>query len=444
MSIDRILLINPPYDIIGVKESVSSVSITLSIAMLAAIARELDKEVLILDLNLSEDWETQINVLIEQYIPDLVAITFTTPIIGIAGRIAQRTRELMGDEVLIVGGGAHATARPDETLRQTVFDALAIGEAETSFGQFLRKGSFAGIPGWIYKSRGDIFSTGTAESVENLDDLPFAAIELFSVEEYIYPSESARENPVCLLETSRGCYSRCIFCNKNIFGHRIRRKSARRVVSEMEYILSKGFREIHLADDLFTADMQHAISVCQEILNRDLRFPWVPRSGIRVDRISPTLLDLMRQAGCYHVPFGIESGNQEILNSIKKGITVEQIRDAVSMAKSAGMETTGYFMVGLPGETRETILQTTDFAFELELDHVKFGFAVPLPGTPFFDQLYQSGRLATLDWERYTYSTPPWEIYDHPTLDKSTLEQMMIGTQRIVQIANRTIHPKKI
>jgi len=271
-------------------------------------------------------------------------------------------------------------------------------------------------------------------------NLPFAAIDLFESEKYIYPRESARANPVCLLETSRGCYARCVFCNKNIFGYKIRGKSSKRVVDEMEFILSHGFQEIHFADDLFTADMRHAELVCQEIIDRGLRFPWVPRSGIRVDRVSPQLLDLMHRAGCYHIPFGIESGNQEILDSIKKGITVDQIRKAVSMAKAAGMETTGYFMFGLPGETRDTVLQTIDFAVELTLDHIKFGVTIPLPGTSLFEQLYDQGRLCTFDWSRYTYSTPPWEIYNHPSLDRETLEQIVFKGKKLLEIANKTVH----
>ena len=276
--------------------------------------------------------------------------------------------------------------------------------------------------------------------IKNLDDLPFAAVELFDTTQYIYPADASRENPVCLLETSRGCYAYCIYCNKNIFGHKIRRKSSKRVVDEMQYILGCGFREIHFADDSFTADLNHAKGVCNEIINRGLSFPWVPRSGIRVDRVTPDLLNLMRKAGCYHTPFGIESGSQEVLDRMKKGITVDQVIRAVQMSKDAGMETTGYFMFGLPGETKDTIMKTIEFALQLRLDHNKFGVAIPLPGTEFFELLDQEGLLKTNDWEKFTYSTPPWELYHHPSLDRDTLEQITINQERLMDVANRSIH----
>ncbi len=436
----KILLINPPYEPHGIKESVSSTSVTLSLAMLAAVAKKLNRDVRILDLNLSSDYRTSLVDAVNDFIPELVGITFATPLLKISDNIALIIKELLGRNVLVVGGGPHTTARPKETLAETCFDAVAIGEAELSFEQLLSNCSFEGGSGWVYRGGEGYYISGPTQLVEDIDALPFGAFELFQAEKYIYPKESSRENPVCLIETSRGCYGRCTFCNKNIFGYRIRLKSAKRVVDEFEYILSQGFKEIHMADDSFTADINHAKGVCHEIIRRGLKFPWVPRSGIRVDRVTEELLEVMKKAGCYHIPFGIESGNQAILDSIKKGITIKQIREAVSVAKSVGMETTGYFMFGLPGETIDTIKQTIDFALELNLDHIKFGATIPLPGTLLFDSWYQEGRIKTLDWEKYTYSTPPWKIYDHPTLRQKDLENITILGKRLLDVANVGLH----
>jgi anaerobic magnesium-protoporphyrin IX monomethyl ester cyclase len=437
---ERVLFVNPPYGAIGVKESVSNVSVVLSLAMLAGITRMLGSEVRILDMNLFDNDDSAFRDALLSFSPHVVGITFTTPLSQIAKEYAKVTKSYLGKDTIAIGGGPHATALPEETLNNGLFDAILRGEGEAGFALFLQNGSFEGIKGWSYKKNGSLFISEIADMIDNLDDLPFGAFDLFDAKRYKYPLESARENPVCLLETSRGCYARCIFCNKNIFGYKIRFKSPTRIIDEIEFILSQGFREIHLADDSFTANLDHASAVCDEIIKRKLDFPWVPRSGIRVDRISSDLLDLMRRAGCYHIPFGIESGDQKILDSIKKGITIDQIRIAVSMAKSAGMETTGYFMFGLPGETIETIQRTIDFALELKLNHVKFGVAIPLPGTPFFDSMSKEGRIKTRDWRKFTYSSYPWDVYDHPSLGQDVLEKLTFAGSRLVDIANSSIH----
>lgn len=434
MKFARLLLVNPPYEAVGVSESVSSVSVTLALAMLAGLCRRHGREVRILDLNLSSRWEEVYEAELRRFAPDTVGITFTTPMAPLAARLATWTKE--AGNITVLGGGPHATALPSETLRSGPFDAVALGEAEVCFERMLTEGRFDGIEGWTTRRT---LTPSAGPLVEDLDDLPFAAVDLFEVERYVYPARACRKNPVCLLETSRGCYARCTFCNKNIFGFKIRRKSPGRVVDEMEHILSCGYGEIHLADDLFTADMRHAEAVCREILRRGVRFPWVPRSGLRVDRVSPQLLRLMAEAGCYHIPFGIESGNQEILDRIKKGITLEQVRQAVRYAKDAGMQTTGYFMVGMPGETIRTMRATLEFATNLELDYVKVGVCVPLPGTPMFTELEQAGRIRTRRWDLYTYATAPWDLVDSAEVTHEVLDQLMISGVPVMDLANQTM-----
>ena len=437
---NTILLINPPYERAGVSESVSSVSISLSLAMLGAICQNLGRNTKVLDLNLYFDWTDRLLLTVHDYEPDLVGITFTTPTYYLANEIAKTIKRENEKDVTIVGGGAHATALPRETLMGSAFDGLAIGEADLSF-QELIKTADKNTPGWFWKSDNNFVKTGVFPQISFLDNLPHGAFDLFDTEKYIYPEETSRKNPVCLLETSRGCYAKCSFCNKNIFGHRIRKKSSRRIVDEIEYILSCGFGEIHLSDDSFTADLNHAKGMCDEILARGLKFPWVPRSGIRVDRITGKVLEIMRKAGCYHVPFGIESGSQNVINRINKGITIEQVRNSVKIAKELEFETTGYFMIGLPGETVETLMKTLDFASELQLDHVKFGFTIPLPGTPMFEELEEIGNLLTRDWNKFTYTTPSWEIFGFEDKRlRAFIESVQFNDHILVDIANKSLH----
>jgi radical SAM superfamily enzyme YgiQ (UPF0313 family) len=153
-----------------------------------------------------------------------------------------------------------------------------------------------------------------------------------------------------------------------------------------------------------------------------MKFPWYPRGGIRVDRINPELLSDMRDAGCYRVPFGIESGSQKVLDRIQKGTSIEQAEKAVRMAQAAGLETECYFMIGLPGETEKDMEMSLNFAIRLNPDYMKFAVTIPLPGTPMFDEMCANNQIKTFDWDKYTFSTPASEIYDHDTLSWDRLD----------------------
>ena len=200
-------------------------------------------------------------------------------------------------------------------------------------------------------------------------------------------------------------------------------KSPDRVIEEMERMLVLGFREIHIIDDLFTADMKRAYEICEKIIKNKLKFPWYPRGGIRVDRVSPELLKIMKRAGCYRIPFGVESGSQRIIDAVKKGISLEQAEKAVAMAKREGFETECYFMLGLPTETEDDIKKTIDFSIKLDPDYAKFAITIPLPGTKMFEDMNAKGQIKTRDWEKYNFSVPPKELYDHDSLSWETIEK---------------------
>jgi radical SAM superfamily enzyme YgiQ (UPF0313 family) len=186
--------------------------------------------------------------------------------------------------------------------------------------------------------------------------------------------------------------------------------------------LSLGFREIHLADDLFTADLPRVKRICLAIIRSGLDISWYPRAGIRVDHVDRELFELMKRAGVWSVPFGIESGNENILQRIGKGITPDQVRKAVELAKSVGLTTEGYFMIGHPDETEKTIQETIRFSVSLGLDYAKFTINTPLPGTPLFEEWDRAGVIKTKDWSKYNFHTPPKELYDHPNLDWTVID----------------------
>jgi radical SAM superfamily enzyme YgiQ (UPF0313 family) len=188
-------------------------------------------------------------------------------------------------------------------------------------------------------------------------------------------------------------------------------------------MLTSGFREIHIEDDGFSTDLSRAKEICRQIIIRNLNVPWTLKNGIRVDRVDPELLELMKQAGCYQVAYGIESGNQSVLNGVGKNITLNQVQKAVNMAKRVGLETYGFFMLGLPGETEETLQDTINFALELDMDIVKFSIFTPLPGTPLFEQWQANGSILTTDWSKYSFHNLIDQVYRHPSVDHDTLRR---------------------
>lgn len=421
-----VILVNPAYSSIIYKNAKIKVGVPvdplLNLALLATPVIEAGYKVKILDLNVEANSDLFLKEEIRKENPRFVGITFTTPLYGEAKRLVEVVKAIKPDTILIAGG-AHATTFPKEIIKETSFDMVAVGEADFILRDLLEKADWKNIKGLIFKENGNIIDTGWPGYINNLDELPLPSWHLYDLKKYDRISLSNRNSPPGYLETSRGCPWECVFCNKNIQGRKFRPKSSKRVVDEIEYMLKSGFKEINILDDTFSTDINRAKAICDEIANRNLKFPWHPLNGIRVDRVDKELFVKMKKAGCYKVSFGIESGNQEVLNKIDKKIKLEQVRNAVHWAKEVGFETFGYFMIGLPGETEESIKDTIRFAKELKLDIAKFNITIPLPGTKLFDEWERSGLIKTKDWSKYNFYSPYYELYDHPNLSREQISK---------------------
>jgi len=424
----KIILINPNYydDIFKhskVRSAISRGTIPLGLACIAASLLKDGHRVKILDLNLSVNPEGFLQETIRDFKPDFAGITSTTPVIKKAYHIANLIKKA-DNNISVVVGGPHPSALPQEVLKENSIDYVIRGEGDFVFGQVVNKGFSQDLSNIFYKDNGQIVSPKIKDSViGDLDQLAFPAYELFDISKYSQPRISSRRAPLGYLETSRGCYGKCIFCNKNIHGYRMRMKSVGRVVDEMERMLKLGFKEIHVIDDLFTADMNRAFAICEEIIRRNLKFPWYPRGGIRVDRVNEKLLKIMKRSGCYRIPFGIESGSQRIIDLVGKNISLKQAQQAVNLAKRSGLETECYFMLGLPKETEDDLKQSIDFAIKLNPDYVKFAITIPLPGTKMFDDMDALGQIKTRDWDKYNFSASPKEIYKHDSLSWEVIDK---------------------
>ena len=398
----------------------------LNLAVLAGALREGGHEVRALDLDVETEPEAALRQTLASWQPEMAGITFKTPLFDEARRIAALVRAA-APATLVVGGGVHATCYPRECLAQTEMDVVAIGEGDLTIRRLADRVPLAEIPGIAYKDQGQILinpapcDAAARDAPGCLDALPYPDWSIFDLRRYAGTSRLFYEAaPVGFLETSRGCRARCVFCSKGVYGSVWRSKTPGRVVDEMERLLDFGFREIEIVDDSFTTDIRRATAICDEILRRRLRFPWCCRNGLRTSDVSEDFLRLARRAGLHLVAFGFETGSAALLAQIKKGATLERGREAARWARRAGMTVMGYFLMGLPGETEQTLRETIAYTRALEVDFVKFNLAIPLPGTALHEMW--KDRIKAEHWSQYNFHAPARELYDHPELSWDTLE----------------------
>lgn len=424
-NIKKILLVNLPFEKIYEKTNMKGIAPStppLSLACIGGALLEKKHNVKIFDFNIhTTNSNSRFIRQLEKFDPDFVGITFVTPLIKEADKITRIIKN-RNKNIIIIGGGPHCSSFPESSLEETSLDVAIIGEGDFSITEIVGGKKFSSIKGIAYKKNRKIFINERREFIQDLDILPFPAYALYQIDRYKAPSAIARKNPVAWVETSRGCPYGCVYCNKSCFGRTFRVKSPERVVQEFINIKKLGFGEIHLTDDGFTTDINRAKKICDLLIEKKVNINWSTITGIRVDRVDLDLLKKMKKAGCYRVYFGIESGNQEILNNIKKGITLEQVRKAVTWSRQARLEVAGYFMIGLPGETKETMQDTINFAKLLNLDLAKISITIPLPATEMFNELESKKMIKTHDWENFKFYSAPATIYNHPNLSWKTIE----------------------
>lgn len=421
----KVLLINPSYQpSYGSAKAaiVNPIHPTLGLATIGASALAKGHKVEVLDLSWRAYDPALIRDKILDYKPDVVGITATTPLMNQLRDMSVLVKDISWD-IAVWGGGAHPSALPYETMRESLLDAVFVGEADFTFAQALDAGSAAGVPGVHYRDGEDIIATERPAPIENLDDLPIPAWELYKPEDYRRMSRLlCRRTPVTMAEFSRGCVFKCDFCASKItMAQGYRKKSPERCAEEVARIHALGFREFMLADDIFTSDQKWAGAVCDAISARKLDMLWTCSNGVRVESADEELFAKLRRAGCYRVSFGFESGNDSVLKLFGKGgrASIEQGKTAVRMARKAGIDTTGFFMLGLSPDTCETMQDTIDFASQLPLDMMKFGISIAFPGTAMFNAYVAKGLIRSFNWDDYfIYTDEPLFAHENLTYDE--------------------------
>ncbi|MBU1975821.1 MAG: B12-binding domain-containing radical SAM protein [Nanoarchaeota archaeon] len=363
--------------------------------------------------------------------PGIIGISFLTASVYRAEELAKYLKKSMPDTPVIVGGH-HTTILPKEVAKNKHFDAGVMGEGEFTFLELIQKykenpklfkqpDELLKIQGMVVKVKGKVKFSGTRPPISDLDALPFPARHLVDMKKYVPLPNQYLRKPITNMVAIRGCPYQCTYCsNSAIFGRKIRFPSPERTVSEMEHLIDDyGIREISFWDDTFTVNKEWLHKVCDLIIKKKFDIIWSCYG--RVNTVDLKLLRKMKKAGCWNIFYGLEAGDQKLLDIINKNITLQQIRNAIRWTKQAGIESRGSFMLALPGETPELARKTIDFACELDLDYAQFCITTPFPGTKLYETAKKYGKLDK-KFDEYHIWSPVFVPYGYK--DKEEIEKM--------------------
>lgn len=396
-------LISPPYgevyNIMNFKEVGGVAQPPLGLAYVAGYLAGKGHDVKLFDGAFSRDILKDIKEHLLEFGSDMVGITATTPQITHVFRIAEFVKSV-NPKIRVVVGGPHASALPKETAADKNIDIVVYGEGEITMSELLEGKPISGIKGICFRENGKIILNPPRPLIEDLDTVPFPLLDQLPLERYynFFPEIGAS------VLSGRGCPYSCSFCASSLINQRrYRMRSPENFVNEIEWIYKKfGIRNFIFCDETFTANASRTVKICDMILERKLPVKWFCMT--RANTLTKKLLEHMKKAGCYAVELGIESGDSGILKAAGKQITLEQVENAVKWARQTGIKAVGFFILGLPYETPQTLKRTLAFAKKLKLYYAQFSMLVPLPGTAVWDMVRDGKvlRCTATGWDHYT------------------------------------------
>ena len=407
MSVNLVLATSPvsAAERYGAFAGAGSTEPSFGLACLAAVAQDAGALVSIVEASAAEMSAPDARAAILAAQPDVVGFTATTSEVMRAAQLAAEIRAARPDALLLIGG-CHATALPEATLKACpAFDMAVVGEGEATLRDLLErvKGGDrrpANVPGTVVRQGDQLVTNVPRAAIDNLDSLPLPAWSLLSGFPRSFRPSPARIRrwPCASIVLTRGCPNTCVFCDRSVFGNRCRAYSpayAERLVRDLHD--RYGVRELLIEDDTFVIVKARVREFCERLIAAKLGLSWSCLG--RADRVDPDLLRLMRRAGCWHIGFGIESGDPEILAAMHKRLDVDQIRQALAWSRAAGLRTKGFFIVGFPGESRASLERTRRFALSLALDDISVMQMTPFPGSELYRIAAQYGQVDT-DWQK--------------------------------------------
>jgi len=405
----RILLINPVHNEVYSKvPSAQSISPPLGLTYLASFTRSRGYEVNLIDaaaLNMS-------NKVLETTLRgrefDVVGVSSMTPSIHRSADVLEMAKTI-NPSCFTIMGGPHATAVPEETLRYFPFvDYVALGEGEMTFIELIGSLSNGSDPekitGLAYLNNGEYHNGGKRELIKDLDAMPLPAFDMLPMHKYCLPAHHTSYGgyynlkPFFLTLTSRGCPYNCTFCASPImWGRMVRFRGVDKILEEIDILVNEyGVRCLEFADDIFTLKKNRMHEILDRIIDNEYRISFNCLS--RVDAVDRDMLLKLKQAGCYLIRFGIESGSQKMLDKMKKGTRIEQIKDTFKLLNKVKIHSLATFIIGHPGETRETVLETIKLAKSIKPSAALFFNMVPLVGTESCDMVSKNNLIITENW----------------------------------------------
>jgi anaerobic magnesium-protoporphyrin IX monomethyl ester cyclase len=419
------VLLTVPDSKCDIRESFDYTSPPLGLGYIASYLREFgDHEIKIHDGLLQHSKLSDFARTLYSYSPTVVGISGqTTPSIYDVYHTAKLVKH-HDPTTLVVVGGAHVTFQDEQVLQECPeIDVVVRGEGEVTMKVLLERydlqQDYSDIPGTTIRKGSTIIRNPDRPYISNLDDIPLPDYETLNLPKY-FP----RGKRIAPMITSRGCPYQCTFCSSSrITGKRWRGRSPDNVMEEINLLRQRyGVEDITFIDDLFTFNHRRVRDICSRMNFDADDIGWTCSSRADILTRHPEMTDWLKKAGCHTLYIGAESGSQRILNRVKKGIRLSQIISAVKHAKNAGLETVLSFILGIPGETKEDIHSTIDFACRLDPDLVQFTICTPYPGTPMYDEAIEKNWLSVKDWSKFTVLEP---IMDLPGLTRDWIKQQL-------------------
>lgn len=409
----KILLIKPPEkEVYNKVPTVAGIAQPMGLACIAAYVRQHGfNDIAILDCEAMQIGLNDVKLHIPSDV-NVVGLTSVTPTLRNAVAIIKIAKEINLHCVTVLGGD-HITALPKETLEAfPEIDFGVFGEGEITFLELLnhlneRKKQFSDIKGLVFRDEDEIIVNGPRPLIENIDILPIPAYDLLPMEKYLPPAHHAifigqgvKLNPFTIFFSLRGCPYRCKYCaSKVMWGRKVRYHSVAKTMEEIDYLIKNyNIKCLEFNDENFIINKPRMEILLKELKKRKEEHGLYWNCLTRVDSVDAKTLKEMKESGCYFIRFGVESGDPAILQAMTKDITVEQIRNAFKLTHKAKIACSASFIIGYPGETKETFRRTLELAKEINPSLAFFFVAIPIVGTELYMEAKEKNLILNPDW----------------------------------------------
>lgn len=438
----KVLFINPTTRHLGIPLTVYP---PLGVLSISAVLRNAGHEVRFLDADVEEIGLECIQQAVRDFSPQMVGITMSTLQCRSAFELAKMIRRL-SEKVWIIVGGPHPSALKGEILNScSSIDIVVYGEGEATaleLAEMVDDGrSLKGIQGICFRDETTIVVNPPRKQIENLDSLPRPALDLAMPIRRYQGSYPVGARPSIQLMASRGCPFNCTFCSNSVWGRKLRLRSPKSVLDEVEWLRNDfKVKEIFFQDDTFNANRDWFETICNGIIDRGLNRKIVFRAPFRANEelIDSKILRLAKQAGFWMIFYGVESGNQKILNSVNKNLKLAEIERAFRLTKKLGIKTYASFMIGNLGENRSTVRETIDFALRLDPDFYGFAIANPYPGSELYKVAKERGYINS-GFDGYSLSK---YVMDGGDLSAKDVNELVNEAYNAIEARRTTWHYK--